>query len=688
MDSQAPDLTKYVADKKNDAELVAWISNQYQAMRSARHRVTMQWNLNLAFYYGRQYLEFSPVIAGKLQVPKAPPHRIRLTVNRVRPMIRTEISRLTQQKPSASVVPSTSEDEDLEAAYAAEQVWEYVSRANYAPRAFREAAFWACITGVGFVKTYWNSTKGPMGPDPRNPLGPQIPMGDIEYQSVTPYHLFVPNLRMTDIQAQPYVMNVFTKTVEQLKLEYGDRITGMEISPSVVASNEILSDAVLNLSGDKSEPDAVMCYEVWVKPGGHKLLPKGGLVHVVGSNIVYKTDAGIPYQHGKYPFSKIDHIPTGKFYPDSSIVDFMPLQREYNRTRSQITEAKNRMAKPQWKAAKGSITTSKMTTEPGQVIEYRPGLPAPEQVVLQPLPAYVIQEQDRIISDMEDISGQHQVSKGEAPPGVTAATAISFLQEKDDGILSHTYISVEEAWEDIAFQTLNLVVQYWDVQRTVKTTGADGSFDVMLLKGSDLKNSTDVRMEGGSSLPVSKAARQAFIMDMMKMGFIPPQDGLKILDVGGVQKLWEKLRRDESQAQRENIKLKKSDPTLLEEFQQQQQQMIQQQAAMGQPQIDPMSGQPVPPQPMAPESVLAVNSWDNHAVHIEVHNGFRKSQEFEILPDPIKAEFEAHVNMHLAAAQQSMMQAQNAMGAGMPSAPPTQTEQAGGMPPEQQGGTP
>jgi hypothetical protein len=214
-----------------------------------------------------------------------------------------------------------------------------------------------------------------------------------------------------------------------------------------VASNEILEDAVLNLTGGNSEPDSVLCYEVWFKPGGHPDFPKGGMVQVVADNILYCTKDGIPYQHGEYPFTKIEHIPTGQFYAESSITDYIPLQREYNRTRSQITEAKNRMAKPQLLYAKGSIDPAKITTEPGLAIPYKPGLPPPTPMPLVPLPNYVLEEQDRIISDMEDISGQHQVSKGEAPPGVTAATAISYLQEKDDGILSHTFESVEEAWE-------------------------------------------------------------------------------------------------------------------------------------------------------------------------------------------------------------------------------------------------
>jgi hypothetical protein len=265
------------------------------------------------------------------------------------------------------------------------------------------------------------------------------------------------------------------------------------------------------------------------------------------------------------------------------------------------------------------------------------------------------------------------------------------LQEKDDSLLTHTYQSIEEGWEKIAKDLLGLVIQYWDTERTVKVVGTDGFFDVLQLKGTDFKSGADIRMEGGSALPVSKAARQAFIMDMMKMGFIQPEDGLKILDVGGVQKLWQRLRADESAAQRENIKLKRTSEQTALAFQEQQKiqdsmygmsdpmQMGQPQMGMQQPPVaGPGMGMPDPnmPDPNAPQQLppdippvpgipppqqlaqplIPVNTWDNHGVHIEVHNNFRKGQSFELLPEAIKAEFEAHVNMHLQAASDAMSQ--------------------------------
>src|SRR5258708_19832583 len=101
----------------------------------------------------------------------------------------------------------------------------------------------------------------------------------------------------------------------------------------------------------------------------------------------------------------------------------------------------------------------------------------------------------------------------------------------------------EEGIGKVAFETLSLVSQFWDTQRMVKVVGLDGSFEVMAFKGSDLRGNNDIRVEAGSALPTSKAAKQAFIMDLMKMGFIDPSKGLEVMEIGGINKIYDEIDR-------------------------------------------------------------------------------------------------------------------------------------------------
>lgn len=684
---QLSQLASRSKDKDFENKVIAWTKSAHLRCRTIRQQLERQWYINLAFYAGKQNVQLVPVanstgsgVGVRLYIPPAPYYRARPVINRIRPIIRTEISRLTSQKPSATVVPATGEDNDLSAAQAAEQIWDSTYRSQKVGNKFRQTLLWTLTCGTGFMKTYWDPTKKskmwkPMDPQQKMVSellgGPKEnpPDGDFCYENVTPFHLFVPDMMQEDIEDQPYVIQIQTRSPEWIKINYG-----MDCPPNVMEASDILNDSFLNLVGaGQFKRDSVMCFEVWVKPGNVEFMPNGGMFSIIGDKLVQFVE-GNPYIHQQYPYVKAPHIPTGRFYADSVINDLVPIQREYNRTRGQITEAKNKMSHPQLMAAKGSIVANKITTEPGQVVEYALGFPAPQPLPLQNLPAYVLQELDRLLMDFEDISGQHQVSKGQVPSGVTAATAINYLQEQDETMLSTTYAGIEEAFEKIAYQTLCYVKQYWDTPRQVKVVGKDGTFNVLSFQGSDLRDNTDIRVEAGSALPTSKSAKQAFLMDMMSQGFIPPEKGLELMDMGGVQRLYEEIRVDYAQASRENMRMA---AVTQEQISAYSETFVQKDPLTGQPDpqqglVDPNTGQPLVDQagnPTEPPLIVPVNSFDAHEIHIQAHNNYRKSQEYEQLPPEKKALFEEHVNQHMMAmgmipGQPAPQQGQNAVTSG------------------------
>lgn len=681
---------------KEAKELAAWVKAEYDKMKTARIGIQREWYINMSMFYGQQYLELmnpnvpGSLAVGSLGVPKAPRHRIRATVNLIRPMARTEISRLTSQKPSASVVPASSDDEAMMSAQTAEAIIEYLSyRRDFDTQMIREA-FWQVITGNGFLKSWWDNNKVAKS---TNTVEGTPAVGDVCYGVVTPFNLFVPDLLVEDIEDQAYVFEAYTVSVQKVLNDYpgifGDGKN--QLKPDCVGTNEIFDTKYFLIGGNSAnaKPDSVLFVEAWIKPGAIKLLPNGGFVKMAGSAIVDISLDGFPYSHGEYPYTHFKLIESGKFYGDSTITDLKHLNKEYNRTRSAIIESKNRMGKPQFVAAKGSIDPSKLTSEPGLIIMYNQGYTPPTPVTPPELPRYVIEELDRIKADFEDISGQHQVSKGQSPGGgVNAATAISFLQERDDSLLYTAYQSIESGCEKLWRQSLTLYADYVDLPRIIRITGADGAFDSLEFKGSDIAQGLDVRVEGGSSLPTSKPARQALLMDMFDRQAIDKNQLLDLMDMGGTKTLVERLRTDMRAAQRENIKMKKITPqqTMAHE----QQMMLN--AQQGSPdQQDPVTGEwNYNQNPDTWPPMVEVNEWDNHEVHIATHDNYRKGQEFETLPDLIKQEFKKHIDLHKLALQGQ--QAPATMGMPPQSGSPTGGDSAGGgspdstgMPPSDQG---
>jgi hypothetical protein len=270
-------------------ELIAWIQNNYEKSKNDRMKFERQWALNMAFFQGNQNLQYMPrqagaAVAGKLFTPPAPSWAIRTITNRIRPIIRTELARLTSNKPSASVVPASSEDADLFAAQAAEQIWESLYNGKKIHDKFIQAAFWMCICGTSFIKDWW---------DPNAYDNVTKADGSIMYGVVTPYHIFVPDIMTTDIEEQPWVINAYTKSVEFVKNTF-DR----DVVATVNEAKSPFDTAMLQTMGGKNEakPDSVLLIEMWIKPGTHKMFPNGGLVTIASDQILQLEEAW-PFDH-------------------------------------------------------------------------------------------------------------------------------------------------------------------------------------------------------------------------------------------------------------------------------------------------------------------------------------------------------------------------------------------------------
>jgi hypothetical protein len=678
--------------KKEEAKkLVAWVKSEYEKCKQSRKTEEQDWYLQLSFYNGNQYHSWRRLGNGQVLAEEPNPQGLpRVTVNRIEPIVRTEIAKTTSGHPSATVIPASNDDDDLMAASAAEQVWQSLyDRESFQTRILQKAEFWRASTGNAFIKTYWDPSIKEIVPTPvvdqftgeKKVIQQVASTGDVKFEVVSPFHMFVPDLSEEDLESQPYLFNVYTKSEEWVRSNFGS-VLPKDFKPAKVSSSELLDAALMDMRNvDNSKPDAILVIEMWAKPNGCPYLPQGGLVTIVDNEIVQMAENGIPYSHKQYPFAHIGTVPTGKFYRRGTVKTLIPIQREYNRLRSQIIHAKNLMAKPQMMFQEGSVDPRKITARAGIWVPIRPGFQYPTPVPIQPLPQYVINEVKQLEMDFEDLSGQHAVSRGESG-GVTAATAINYLQERDDAYLTTVFSAIEAAVEKIARQSIALFIQYVTQPRLIKTVGSDGAFDATVLSGADIASGNDIRVESGSALPTSKSARQSLITEWMKMGFISPQDGLRILDMGMLKQYYNLLKLDENQAQRENLMMKRLTDELVNQFQMQ----WEQGAQNGDPdktvpgQVD-AEGQPIA---LAVPAVVPVHDYDNHAVHIEVHNRFRKSQSFEILPDVVKAEFQKHISMHEAALQQKMMEQamMGMMGEGAAPGQPTAlpSEQAGEMP--------
>ena len=573
-----------------EKEILDYVEKILSQAKKERIPFERQWYLNLAFYSGKHYVQWintTNANYARLVEPAMPPWRVRHVVNKTRVIVRTELAKLLREKPRGYVIPETTDEEDIHAARAGDAIIEHLHRELKFGRHMRRAMFWVSTCGTGFIKDYYDSAG----------IDSSKMRGAIRLDPVPPFRLYVPDLMEEELESQPAIIDSSGKTPEWIWDTFQVRV-----QPDAGNSRGEVDAKFLSALGvlQSQNRNYVTVYEAWIKSCSK--FPEGAMVQWAQGKLL-NFQEGWPYGYIDYPYTKFEHVPTGRFYAESTLTDLIPVQKEFNRTRSQIIEAKNRMAKPQLVAPVGSIDPTKITSEPGLIVFYKVGYQPPTPLQLQPLPQYVLQDLQMSQQDMNDISSQHEITRGSTPPGVTAATAISYLQEEDDSKLSFTIASIEEGVEKINGHLLQHVVDRWQAERQIKVTGQNNQFETMILSQETLRGNTTWVVEHGSAIPRSRAAKQAFIMELGDKGWIPPQKALQYLDMAETGKLYEETQIDTRQAQRENLYMK--------------------------------MGKEVPP-----------NKFDNHLVHIMEHDSFRKRETYETMDPMMKQMIDMHVDGH------------------------------------------
>jgi hypothetical protein len=689
-----------------DTNLCEKWDTKLKACQQARLNFERQWYENLSFYFGRQWIVTSKNPGGSgfslMEQPSQDKWRVRHTVNRVLRIIRTEITKLTKEEPQFFCMPASTEESDRLAAMAGDAISDFLIRTKYFNRKRLEATFWSVICGTGFIKNWYDPQAIELDGQP----------GKIDFAAVPAPYLFVSDLQATEIELQPYVIHARTMSTDAVYTQYG-----VEIQPGTDSSGLLMDARFRSAIGIKSDKqNDKMCYvkEVYCKPckdypkGAFLVYSEGKILYVfeelpeqqfdmpeidqfnlfdelegpnqiqgpVGGNDSANLPAVVPpksdeeglegykheypYRHGRYPFAKIDHIPTGMFYGDSVIKYLIPIQREYNRTRSIMLESRNMAGKPQWSYVAGAFDPKKFNSRPGLLLPINMGFDPPIPLAQPELPGSVSNDLQITLQDMDDIASQSEVSKGTVPPGVEAASAIAYLSEENDSIFHPTVQSLENAVQETGIQVLANVYDYWDETRIVRMTSRNQFMEVRQFKAQDLNPIMDFRVEAGSMAPRSLAAKQAFITELMKMGAIDPTKALRYLQMSETNKLYDEMMLDVRHAQRENVYMSQGQPLYKID-------------PNGQPPVDPMTGMPQTDQmglpvpaykqatqmdPMTGEDIIdpmtgqpkqypvTVNPFDAHDVHIEEHQNYQKTQEYELLQPEIQQIIQDHVDEH------------------------------------------
>ena len=569
---------------------------------------------------------------------------------------------MTKSRPVFTVVPGTGDDEDVNAANLGEQVMRYLWDRLNAMQITTKALLWSRICGAAFVKVYWDSTVGEstevlvsssdqilkdgngapiyagteqaqtamqtaaqMGQPPESIRVKRIARGEIQLEACSPFQMFVDPLADTFDDAE-WVIQESVKSREHVRRRYD-----VDLTPDTPANPGLVEVKMGSFIPGSSPYKGIKLREYWAKPSSK--FPTGRRVVWAQGKILDEDDA--PFDPCPYVMFSSIPIP-GRLWPTSIVEQLRGPQTELNKVKSQMAENRNRLGNPTLLASKQAVQDPEKfadsTSTPGGIYYYDDvGSPnaVPKYLEAPPLPEYVVDEIQRIEESIQEISGQHEVTSAQVPPGVTAASAINLLQEADDTRLGPGVFDYELQLSKLGEKALALVGNFYTDQRTIRISGDNGDWQIRDFRGAMLKGNTHVQVQTGSAFPQSKAAKQAALMDILRMlaqmgHQFSPQDLAQFLqdyEIGGAARLIDQYTKNETQINRENLQLSQG-------------------------------------------AALPINDYDDDQTHVEGHSDFQKSQRYQELSPEIKRIFELHVAAHrerLSQQQQQTLQMQMQM---------------------------
>jgi len=606
-------------EKEQDIDW-AFLKKKYDLVLTVRRPFERRWLICLAFLAGRQYVFYNQS-AEMLQAILLKKGKLRIVDNKLLPRYRKQVSRLIKNNPTMSVVPSTSDQEDIEAARKGTKFLTHFWRNAKMRKKIRELGGWIYATGNGFLSDSWNPRIGPTRLDTEK--GELVYEGDADCGVWSPFEVGFPiaGVGDTNLHEFPWMIRMKYRSLEYLTAHYergGDVIN--EDRPT--GSFNVAS--LWNPSGEiVTEVEGATLIELYVKPNEQY---KEGLF-LAGANKVILEKSSYPFNHYHIEQFKDIEIP-GIFYGVATLESGIPLQKIHNKTLSDIVEFNKTMARGKYLVPRGS----KMEVEPddthGQKLIYTPVLGhKPEIMDLKGLPATYDRALALVANGLMELFHQHEVTQGTNKSDIRSGDMVELLLESDDMGNIPTHAVFEESLEEVLHRVLLRVQKGYSTERMIKIGGEANVYEVLSFKGADLRDNTDVFVKKESSLPDSRVMRNKKVMDRYQAGLYGiPQDPkvqrkvLKMLDDAIVEDIYGETHLDEQNAEIENR-------TLLS----------------------------------SPGTVLASNDYDNDAVHLQSHRTFRKSRTYQKVKesDPktgliLDATFQTHESFHIKALEERM----------------------------------
>lgn len=569
--SEKPDYDPTPEEQK----AIKLVEHCYQKAKQARSSYDQNWVDYYRMFRGRQWKD------------NRPSYRHSEVINLVFRAIQSEVPIMMDTRPKIEYVPT--EPGDLELSSVLNEVLECD---------WNDGNWLFKLTEMAYDSRFYGTAMGSVDYDPKASFG----VGRITFDSEDPFFMFPdPAARDVNVRAN-YIVKAEPLPVDVLKRKYPDHAEYIKadlldlskyerenwqenIRYRKAGDSRIFTegssqynldhrDEALELilyikdyeciqeeikEVDKEGIENVKYIQKLKYPLGRKIVTVGG---------VLVEDRPIEFEDGKFPYVRlVNYILPREFWGISEIEQLESPQKIFNKLVSFALDVLTLMGNPIWIVDTDSgVDTDNLFNRPGLVIEKAKGseVRREEGVHLQP---YVLTMINEMKLWFDDISGSNDVSRGQKPEGVTAASAITALQEAQQTRTRQKARNMDATLTDFGKMYASRVFQFYDAPRIFRVTGQDNSLKYFKFhidkeqvvdqlgqptgetrsvakvrtiqvnengeqfeseeKAYQVRGEFDVRVISGSGLPFEKARIESQSFNLFDRGIIDGEEVLK-----------------------------------------------------------------------------------------------------------------------------------------------------------------
>lgn len=634
-------ITGEIQEEFYKEQIISFVKEEFERRKEERLPFELRWRLTQNFIQGNQYCDINEVSNTVQQQEKQYWWQQREVYNHIASIVEVRLAKLGRLRPAMTVIPATSDNDDITTAKVCKSIVDSTYSSQRMASKIKEANSWNEICGSVFYKNIWNPTGGQLIGYIDGEDGKQKPLyeGDVETTVIPPYEIFPDSCLNDGPEKCRSIIHAKAFSIDEIKEIWNVTVGGTDVDVYGLGSTKIGTGglgytATVPVSMQTTKEDSQIVIEYYELPS--RIYPEGRLVIVAGDELLYYGTC--PYRIGEnkkisLPFVRQECVKdAGSFFGVSIAERCIPIQRAYNAVKNRKHEYINGIAIGVLTYEEGTLSDEDTLEEdgmaPGTLIPRRAGSPPPQFVQNANLPGPLMDEEEKLMNEFRQISGVSELSSSsQAPSGVGSGVALEILKESDDTRISLTAENVRGAILEVAKHWLRLYKQFATGPRMTKLVGKNNAVYINLWNANQI-TSDDVVPATEDDLAQTPAQRKQQTLNMLQMGlFNDPDTGrmsrsdrakvMEMLNYGNWEDGDDIDQMHINKAMRENIDIQNA-------------------------------------------YEIRVRDFDNHAIHIEEHNKFRLSSDYDDLmrERPELANYiDVHVKMHQQAI--SMMEQQN-----------------------------